>query len=355
MRKVLLPDIHNFIEEAISDSIKKIQHEQKVQGKRIQETEQRVSSCEDQLAVAQAAIARLQKDNQESHERIEDLENRPRRSNSGSLSDASGNTDHSNTDSRSTSCSSILAKANKRVSKPLMQTDIAIKLARASRKCYDCKWPKNNGIVYIPYNIPSDYYEANKNLMLSAMKEFASMTCVQFISQTTETDYVYFVNRDGCWGFIGKTFGAQPINLDQSYCMVYGVIQHELMHAMGFLHEHTRIDRDQYLHINWQYISPGDKPAMELDNPEKADTHGIPYDYSSVMHYDRWVYSNTSGEDSMVPIPDSTVTIGQMVGLSSLDVRRINDFYSCSKFIATEHASDNSSTITGLPTVCTTS
>ncbi|XP_068115996.1 astacin-like metalloendopeptidase [Hyperolius riggenbachi] len=213
--------------------------------------------------------------------------------------------------------------------KPLMQLDIVPDFKRSSRICISCKWPKRNGIAYVPYTISSDYSDSNKNLILSILKEFASMTCIQFISQTTEGDYVNFESGGGCWGYIGKTFGVQAIGVDQSYCMVYGIIQHEILHTLGFFHEHTRIDRDKYLHINWQYISPGDQPAMALDNPAKADTRGIPYDYSSVMHYDRWVYSNTSGEDSMVPIPDSTVTIGQTDGLSSLDVRRINDFYSC--------------------------
>lgn len=41
-------------------------------------------------------------------------------------------------------------------------------------------------------------------------------------------------------------------------CMDRGIIQHELLHALGFYHEHTRSDRDQYVRINWENVPEGD-------------------------------------------------------------------------------------------------
>lgn len=36
-----------------------------------------------------------------------------------------------------------------------------------------------------------------------------------------------------------------------------GIVLHELMHVLGFWHEHARADRDRYIRVNWNEILPG--------------------------------------------------------------------------------------------------
>ncbi|XP_040183743.1 embryonic protein UVS.2-like [Rana temporaria] len=62
---------------------------------------------------------------------------------------------------------------------------------------------------------------------------------------------------------------------------------------------------------------------------DNGNAFNISYDYTSVMHYSSKTFVNTSGQVSILPIPNTNVSIGQRTGLSSLDVKKINALYNC--------------------------
>ena len=47
--------------------------------------------------------------------------------------------------------------------------------------------------------------------------------------------------------------GSQPVSLDNG-CLYSSTVKHELMHAVGFFHEHSRTDRDDYVKIYYDNI-----------------------------------------------------------------------------------------------------
>ena len=100
--------------------------------------------------------------------------------------------------------------------------------------------------------------------------------------------------------------------------------------SLGFFHEHTRTDRDNYVTINWDNI----KKASEADgrswehNFYKCDQRGcgdlkVGYDYDSIMHYGRTL----KGYDAIVP--KNGASIGQRRYLSAKDLVGINEHYEC--------------------------
>ena len=59
---------------------------------------------------------------------------------------------------------------------------------------------------------------------------------------------------------------------------------HEIMHALGFYHEHARSDRDKYIKIIRKNVRKGLHQNFDFQNDDKS-TRNFNYDYDSLMHY----------------------------------------------------------------------
>lgn len=63
------------------------------------------------------------------------------------------------------------------------------------------------------------------------------------------------------------------------------IILHEIGHAIGFIHEHKRPDRDDYVTILSENIQSGKEHNFKKESIDVIDTYNLPYDYTSIMHY----------------------------------------------------------------------
>nr|XP_019962868.1 PREDICTED: high choriolytic enzyme 1-like isoform X1 [Paralichthys olivaceus] len=224
---------------------------------------------------------------------------------------------------------SRILEANKGIDLVLVEGDVALSRKRNAMKCWsgNCKWTKSyKGLVEVPFTISDYFYDSERASIRKAMETFHQKTCVRFVPHRGQSDHLSIESEMGCWSTIGKDGGRQVVSLSVNGCLDRGIIQHELLHALGFHHEHTRSDRDQYVRINW-----GNIPAVNVFDFHKMDTNNLntPYDYSSVMHYGRTAFAETFGAETITPIPDSSVPIGQREDMSDIDILRINRFYGC--------------------------
>ncbi|XP_049298895.1 astacin-like [Anopheles funestus] len=185
------------------------------------------------------------------------------------------------------------------------------------------KWPNN----IVPYTIDTNAFSiVQQNSILSAIQQIELVSCVRFKPRTTETDYVKVMGeRTGCWASLGHRGGAQTVNLEPYGCMSRGTIIHEFLHALGFVHMQSASDRDFYVTINWSAIQADRASNFDRYNSNTVEDFGIPYDYDSVMHYGPTAFTY-NGQATIIP-KQSGVTIGQRVGLSYKDIKRLNYFY----------------------------
>ena len=58
-------------------------------------------------------------------------------------------------------------------------------------------------------------------------------------------------------------------------------------------------------------------------------TLDLPYDLSSVMHYEFYAFAKAAGVDTIVPKEGNKDIIGQRGGFSKLDLEKLNKYYEC--------------------------
>ena len=60
---------------------------------------------------------------------------------------------------------------------------------------------------------------------------------------------------------------------------------HEIGHAIGFFHEQSRPDRDNYVTIHYENIEDDAYGEFKKHGAQMLTTNNIPYDHASIMHY----------------------------------------------------------------------
>ncbi|XP_069016518.1 zinc metalloproteinase nas-4 [Embiotoca jacksoni] len=186
-------------------------------------------------------------------------------------------------------------------------------------------WPT----LDIPYVISSSLASRMDDI-LSAMATVSKHTCLSFHERTSERDYVIFQVSRGCASYVGIIGGKQPMFIGPS-CTVGNII-HEILHAVGFHHEHTRTDREQYITVLSHNIMPG----MEKNFAKHGgETFNLPYDITSILHYGSGFFSS-NGFPTIVSKKHEK-EMGQRAKMTKMDIKKVRHLYNCEYDINVAH------------------
>ncbi|XP_073240398.1 uncharacterized protein [Porites lutea] len=187
----------------------------------------------------------------------------------------------------------------------------------------------------VPYLLADDLNLESRGYIDSAISEWSGKTCLQFREKTyDDEDYIEFVYEVGCSSYVGRIGGRQTIsvgNADGSIICRHGNIVHEIAHSVGFFHEHSRPDRDDYVNVHWDNVESGYEKNFHKETLDTVDSRDVGYDYDSVMHYGEFFFTREPGLRTLEPL-DPSASIGQRIGLSEKDVEQGNLLYDCTDY-----------------------
>lgn len=180
-----------------------------------------------------------------------------------------------------------------------------------------------NGII--PYQFSTQISTQERQLALAAVahwNQYTSLSLVEITpeSQTNAENYITFEASNSCASYVGMRGGNQQLWISES-CGV-GSIIHEIGHAVGLFHEHTRNDRDNYIDVSLENIVAGKEFNFDVLN--SSSTLLGEYDYGSIMHYGETFFS-TNGLNTIEVFGDAE--IGQRIALSDKDIKSVNAMY----------------------------
>ncbi|MEZ4752463.1 MAG: M12 family metallopeptidase [Bdellovibrionota bacterium] len=181
-------------------------------------------------------------------------------------------------------------------------------------------WESNE----IPYHI--DEKLPNPDRVREALDQLESQTALKFIPFSGQEDALVFVRgSEHCYSYLGRIGGHQPVQLADT-CSAPAIL-HEVMHALGFIHEHSRTDRDEYVKVNWDNIDPKFRMQFEtvpeiLMDPIK----GTPFDYASIMLYPPNAFAK---DKNKLTLESATAQMLNPANarLSNQDVERVGRLY----------------------------
>ncbi len=174
----------------------------------------------------------------------------------------------------------------------------------------------------IPYHIQPNV--PNPERIQEALALF-SQSPITFVPYDNQPDAIVFEAKPGhCRSYMGRVGGLQPIWLSDNCGPTE--IAHEIMHALGFIHEQSRTDRDKFIEVLWDNIDDEYKSQFAMI-PESLmlSTRGVDFDFQSIMLYKPHAFAKKPDTPTMKSKTEEPLT--PAATLSKRDLERLYKIY----------------------------
>ncbi|PIC41748.1 hypothetical protein B9Z55_009052 [Caenorhabditis nigoni] len=195
----------------------------------------------------------------------------------------------------------------------------------------------------IYYQFDSKLSATNIANVRKAIKFWNDNTCLSFQENNSGKNRLFLSSAGGCWSYVGKqdNMPYQVVSVGPN-CDSLGTATHELMHAIGFWHQQSRSDRDDYVYVDFSNIIPSQAYNFQKMPLDQAQLLALKYDYGSVMQYYPYAFALDSSKYTILAKENGMQnSMGQREAPAFSDLIAVNKLYNCTSQCKTKMTCSN--------------